>query len=440
MKTSWFRRFLGATVFGLVAGLAGCSGSDDPSAVTPAPAATGTVSGAVVESATGAALAGVAVQSSGRSASTAADGSYTLTEVPAGDAKVVSFELAGHARSVFTVTVPAGGGARASARLTRVGATLSFDAATATTVTVAGSMAQVTLPAAGLVTAAGTAASGAVKAELTAIDPASDPANMPGNFTAQAPGGGTQRIESFGAIKVSLTDAAGATLNLAAGKSATLRIPLSTRSASVPLFFLNEATGLWVQEGSAQLFGSAPNQYYEGTVTHFTYWNADQVTDTITVSGCVEDAMAARRVGAEVSSFGSDYSGSDSTLTNANGQFTVAIRRASIATIVAQLADRSSNAVRVGPSLVNITLPVCLVLSAGGAAPQIVVQPESQTALPDGYAYFRVEAIGSPTLRYQWQRNGAAITGAEGRSRQEQYLREPPQVARKSSDSNGAQK
>ena len=416
MKTPWFRRGLCATVFGLVLGLAGCFDSDDADPATPQPTPTGTVSGTVVESRTGAGLAGVAVTSSGRSASTSADGNYTLTEVPAGDGKVVSFELAGHAKSVFSVSVPASGAARASARLTPVGATQTFDAATAATVTVAGSAAQVTLPAAGLVTAAGTAATGVVKAELTVIDPASDPRNMPGNFTAQAAGGGTQPIESFGAIKVSLTNAAGATLNLAAGKSATIRIPLSTRSpsppASVPLFYLNEATGLWLQEGSATLAGSAPNQYYEGTVTHFTYWNADQVTDTITVSGCVEDAIAARVVGAEVSSFGSDYSGSDSTLTNANGQFTVAIRRASIATIVAQLGDRSSNAVRVGPSLVNITLPVCLVLSAGGSAPQIVVQPESQTALPDSYAYFRVEAIGSPTLRYQWQRNGTAIAGA----------------------------
>ncbi len=420
MKTSCFRRWLGGAGFGLLLGLAACSGGDDPAptpgAPTPSIALLGTVNGMVVESATGSALAGVTVQLAARSTRTAADGSYSMRDVPAGDDKVVTFDLAGHARGVLAISVPAGGAARASARLTRVGTTFAFDAATAATIAWAGSVAQVVLPAAGLVTAAGAPASGSVKAELTAIDPAADPGNMPGNYRAQAAGGSTSQIESFGAIKVSLTDAAGASLNLAAGMSATIRIPLATRSAnppaSVPLFYLNESTGLWVQEGSALLAGVAPNQYYEGTVGHFTYWNADQVTDTITVSGCVNDANAKPVVGAEVSSIGSDYSGSASTLTNAGGEFTLAIRRAGIATIVAQAGERSSNAVRAGPSLVNITLPVCLVLSAAGSAPQIVVQPASQTAQLDAYAAFRAEAIGSPTLTYQWQRDGVAIDHA----------------------------
>ena len=411
-SSALWRWLLAMALMGVIAG---CGGGGDGAATPAAP--TGTVNGSVVASNTGAALAGVAVTSGTRSTSSAADGSFTLTEVPSGDGQVVAFVLAGHAKGVLTVPVAAGATARVNARLTPVGATQSFDAATAATVTVAGSPAQVRLPAAGLVTASGAAATGTVTAEVTPINPATNPANMPGNYTAQAAGSGTpQPIESFGALNVTLKDAGGNELNLAAGKTATIRIPLATRSASapatIPLFFFNETTALWVQEGTATLAGTAPNQYYEGTVSHFTYWNADRVTDTIRVIGCVQDKAGARVAGAEVTSYGSDYSGRNTVFSNANCDFAVAIRRGSVANVVAQVGNRSSSPARVGPSQVDIVLAAPLVLSSGGAAPLIVEQPQSQTVQVDSYASFRVEAVGSPVLRYQWQRNGVDIAGA----------------------------
>lgn len=417
MNSLWFRRGLSATVVGLMLVLAGCDGNDgNPAAPPPPVAPTGSVSGTVVASGTGAVLAGVAVSSAGRSTSTAGDGSFTLTEVPVASGAVVAFELAGHSKTVVVVPVVEGATARANARLTPVGATQTVDAANAATITVAGTPAQVNLPAAGLVTAAGAAFTGMVTVEVTPIDPAANPANMPGNYMALAAGSGTpQSIESFGALNVTLKDAAGNALNLAAGKTATIRIPLATRSASVPatipLFYFNETSGLWVEEGTATLAGSAPNQYYEGTVSHFTFWNADQVTSTIRVIGCVQDAAGARVAGAEVSSRGIDYSGAAVVSSNALGEFAVPIRKGSLASIVAQLGDRSSSVVRVGPSQVDIVLPACLVLSTSQAPPQIIDQPRSQTVQVDTFASFRVEAIGSPVLGYQWLRNGVVIAG-----------------------------
>ena len=406
-------RIVGLLVIALTLGA--CGGGEDGTPVPP-PATTGTVSGTVVASSNGASLAGVAVTAAGRSASTAADGTYTLTEVPAGDGTVISFELAGHVKGVLTVSVAAGATARAIARLTPVGATQSFDAATAATVMVAGTPAQVSLPAAGLVTASGAAATGTVTVEVTPINPANDPSNMPGNYTAMAAGSNApQPIESFGALNVTLKDGAGNALNLAAGKTATIRIPLATRSASapatIPLFYFNETTALWVQEGTATLAGTAPNQYYEGTVSHFTYWNADQVTDTIRVIGCTQDDKGAKIANAEVSSYGSDYSGRNTVFSNANCDFAVAIRKGSVANVVAQVGNRSSNPARVGPSQVDIVLSAPLVLSSGGAAPLIVEQPQSQTVQVDSYVSFHVEAVGSPVLRYQWQRDGVDVVG-----------------------------
>jgi hypothetical protein len=375
---------------------------------------TGSVSGTVVASRTGAALTGVAVTTAGHSVSTAADGTYTLTDVPTGDAKLVTFELAGHARGVLAVSVAANATARADARLTPVGATQTFDAATATTVVVAGSAAQVSLPAAGLVTSTGAAFTGTVTAEVTPINPANDPGNMPGSYTAMAAGSNApQTIESFGALNVTLKDGGGNALNLAAGKTATIRIPLATRSpsppATIPLFYFNETTALWVQEGTATLAGTAPNQYYEGTVSHFTYWNADQVTDTIRVIGCIQDDKGAKVTGADVDSYGSDYSGHDHVTSNANCDFAVAIRKGGVANVVAQVGNRSSSPARVGPSQVDIVLSAPLVLSAAGSPPLITEQPQPQTVQVDSYASFHVEAVGSPVLRYQWQRDGVDI-------------------------------
>ncbi|MGH9594586.1 MAG: hypothetical protein ACRD5L_15955, partial [Bryobacteraceae bacterium] len=50
------------------------------------------------------------------------------------------------------------------------------------------------------------------------------------------------------------------------------------------------------------------------------------------------------------------------------------------------------------------------------STPSIITQPVWQAAGIGQTATFRVQAIGAPTLTYQWQRNGAAIPGATGNS------------------------
>ena len=107
MKSLQIWRVLSATVLGLVLVLAGCDDSGDGGSAPP-PVATGTVSGMVVVSSTGASLAGVTVSSAGRSTRTAADGSYTLTDVPSGGGQVITFDLPGHARIVRTEPVATG--------------------------------------------------------------------------------------------------------------------------------------------------------------------------------------------------------------------------------------------------------------------------------------------------------------------------------------------
>lgn len=363
--------------------------------VTPLPR--GTLAGRVLSAATGQPIASATVRVGALSTTTAADGSYTLPAVA--DARVVAtVEAQGHAHSVRVANVLRDRTTALTVALLPVGATQAVSVAAGGDVTVPGSTALVRLPAAGLVRVDGGAAAANVTVSLTPINPAIDINLMPGDYTALAGGNGAvQQIESFGAILVEIRDASGARYNLAAGKSATVRIPLGTRTPaaalepSVPLWYMNEQTGRWVEEGSAQLRGTAPNQYYEGVVTHFSFWNADQVADTVTVSGCVRDEANQPVANVLVVTDGIDYSGSTSVRSTADGSFVVPMKRGARATVTGLDGLRLTNSVSAGPSDANFSLPACLVVSASSASLNIKLTwgglPEdvdSHLLLPNG--------------------------------------------------------
>ena len=113
--------------------------------------------------------------------------------------------------------------------------------------------------------------------------------------------------------------------------------------------------------------GTAPNRYYEGTVSHFTVWNADRVTETVRVSGCVADANGVRVAGAQVYTDGVNYSGTSSAVADANGNFSVPMRINSLATLVGLWQGQLSNTLSVGPYAVDTQLPNCLALGQSGA-------------------------------------------------------------------------
>jgi hypothetical protein len=413
-----FKRWL--VVCGTAVWLAGCGGGGGSSGPTePPPAATGTVAGKAEAAGTGAALAGVDVSAGAATTKTAADGSFTLASVAPGTNVVIRAALKDYAPNAATTLVTAGQTARVRLVLTPVGVTANVAVATGGVVAVPNSTAQVNLQPNSLVDFATKApATGTVTVQVTPIDPARDPAAMPGNFLSQPATGTTPTpIESFGAVKVDIRDATGRRLDLAANQTATIRVPVASRSqdvpATIPLYFFDEDKGLWIQEGSATLQGSGADRYYEGQVRHFTFWNCDRPLETIIVRGCVVDAANSRVANVRVSSDGINYTGSASVLTNASGDFEVPMRRGSVASIYGTLGEQFTNVVRAGPSETDIRLPECLRLNAVGVLqpPVITAQPQSDSVAAGGFALFRVEAIGSPVLRYQWRRNGQAIPG-----------------------------
>ncbi len=396
----------------------GSSGTPDPMPPPP-PAPTGTVSGKVFNVAGNAPIAGVDVSAGTVKAKSAADGSFTLAGVAPAARVVVNANAQGYAPSAAIAQVTANQISSVRLVLTPVGVTASVAVATGGLVAVPNSTAQVQLPAGALVDAAsGAAASGTVSVQLTPIDPSRDSAAMPGDYLAQPATGTTLApIESFGALKVDIKDAAGKRLNLAPNQTATIRIPLSSRSAdapaTIPLFYFDEAKGVWIEDGTAALKGSGAGRYYEGTVKHFTFWNADKVQDTIIVRGCVADAANTQLAGVSVQTDGLDYTGSAFGVTNASGEFEVAMRRGSVASLYGSLGERLTNVVVVGPSQTDIRVTECLRLNAVGVLtpPIIVRQPQAVSVTVDDLAIFSVQAIGSPVLQYQWRRNGQPIAG-----------------------------
>lgn len=83
-------------------------------------------------------------------------------------------------------------------------------------------------------------------------------------------------LQSFGMMAVELTGGAGEKLQLMNGKPATITFPIPTSlqadaAGSIPLWYFNDTTGVWKQQGSAAKQG--PN--YVGQVSHFSFWNCD---------------------------------------------------------------------------------------------------------------------------------------------------------------------
>jgi len=402
--------------------LAACGGGDSNDGGSTPPPATASVTGQVVDMDSDQAVADATVSAGSASTTTAADGSFTLNGVAPADRVTVKVEAARHGANVAVVKLAAKGTADVRVRLLKLAAPQSFDAAASATIGNAAGTAQVALPANSLVDATtGAAVAGTVSVSVTPIDPARDPERMPGGYTTLQ-NGSERTIESFGAVKVDLRDADGKRLNLKPGSSATVRIPLSTRSpnppASVPLWHFDEASARWVQEGSATLTGSGANQYYEGTVTHFSYWNADRIAETVALEGCVQTADGKPAADVLVSTSGVDYSGRSAAVTDDNGHFVVLVRKDSTTSVWAATDKLVTPIHQVTMGSENGAMTECMVLapatSGSKLAPKVTSNPRALTVAVGETAMFSATIDGTQPMVYAWLRNGVEIAGADG--------------------------
>lgn len=139
--------------------------------------------------------------------------------------------------------------------------------------------AKVALPANGVVKAAGSATyTGTINVYAAYIDPAAGDIaqTVPGSFMADDKDGKRVTLASYGMLAVELESPTGEKLQIATGKTATLTSPIpATIAASAPatisLWYVDEQTGIWKEEGTAVKNGSN----YVGEVKHFSFWNCD---------------------------------------------------------------------------------------------------------------------------------------------------------------------
>lgn len=360
-------------LFGLIAFLlVACSGSDGDNNLPPAaPTSSGEITGQILDGTTGQALSGAMVSADEQSTTTATDGSYTLLNVGLGDRVVVTVSIPGFADQSKIVRISSQApNANLPVGILPVGLEQEFDPDTAQTLTVVGSPASVILAATSLTQADGSAPDGNVTVNLTVIDPTVDIELMPGDMQTDVGGGTLSPIESFGAIIASFTDSADNNLNLAQGSIATIRIPLADKTgnppATIPLYFYDDTSGLWMEEGSATLLTDTTGSYYEGTVSHFSVWNADVLYPQMRINGCVEDSSGARVSGVRVVSVGDNYSGTSSAITDASGNFSVIAKPDSSALVFGLQAGIKTNTVKLQTMISDQSMSACLVLSTAG--------------------------------------------------------------------------
>ncbi len=99
---------------------------------------------------------------------------------------------------------------------------------------------------------------------------------MPGDLRGINNDGKMQLLTTYGMAAVELTGSGGELLQIATGKKAILSLPIpsslsSSAPATIPLWYFDEAKGLWKEEGAATKTGNN----YVGEVSHFSFWNCD---------------------------------------------------------------------------------------------------------------------------------------------------------------------
>lgn len=187
----------------------------------------------------------------------------------------------------------------------------------------------------------GTPYTGTIHIAAQFLDPTSDDVyeRMPGDLRGINNNQNQVALQTMGMLAVELTNDNGERLEVAAGKTVELTIPLdasllATAPETIPLWYFDEANGYWVEDGSATLQGNA----YVGEVSHFSFWNCDIPKDYAYIEGRVVDESGTGLSGLEVA-ITSEYSGVGYGTTDDNGQFGGIVPASEVLDILIESSD-----------------------------------------------------------------------------------------------------
>ncbi|WEK34503.1 MAG: carboxypeptidase-like regulatory domain-containing protein [Candidatus Pseudobacter hemicellulosilyticus] len=308
----------------------GCNKTDSPSNSKPYTPeyVTATLSGRVTDNSKEP-VSGAIVKAGTATATTDINGSFTLSNVQVDkNAAFVKVEKEGFFLGTKTIVASTGNNNAVVIQLIPKTVAGTITATSGGTVTVPEKGGSIAFEANSIINPNGNAAySGAVEVSAFFINPEATDFNeiMPGTLRGITTNNEETGLQSFGMMAVELTGSAGEKLQLAPGKKATLHFPIPAglqgeAPASIPLWSLDETTGLWKEEGEATKQGTE----YIGTVGHFSFWNCDAPFPIIDFTATIKDAngngLNAVEVVIEVpAGSGTAGSTSASSYTNAEG-------------------------------------------------------------------------------------------------------------------------
>jgi hypothetical protein len=238
-------------------------------------------------------LQGAAVTSGSAGTTTDVNGVFSLTSISMssrfGYVKVAAPGYYVGSRSIITNP---GASNFVSIQLVPMAAATTFPATSGGSVGMA-SGDTATFPANAVVSASTNAAyTGTVHVVANYMDP-TDPnlyKYMPGDLRGIGTNGLETALESYGIEVVNLQDDAGNKVQLASGHLATLTFVIpdtlqSSAPATLPLWYFNDSTGRWIQQGVALRIGNS----YVGQVSHLTYWTCAVPVVTVNFNARLKD-------------------------------------------------------------------------------------------------------------------------------------------------------
>lgn len=244
-----------------------------PTTPTSPPASTSAVVSGKVSNPAGAPIEGFTVSAGGQSATTGADGSYSLALASPAASTVLLAAKSGYQTMAKQVGLVAGVTTPQNITAYPEGMRTTFAAASGKVVIVNGAV--IDIPANAIKDAAGNPYTGIV----TIAASYNNPTTAAGNDAFPQPyagldGGDEVSLQSLGVIEAKLFAADGSPLQLSLpAKLVYPGVDKISTAATIPLWYYDEAKRIWVREGEATR--DARDGSYSGTVTHFTQWNLD---------------------------------------------------------------------------------------------------------------------------------------------------------------------